>query len=243
MSFIEVNNVSKVYSSGEDKVAALNEVNLAIDEGEFVALMGPSGSGKSTLLTILGALNPPTGGNVIMDGIDVYNLSVERRADFRSSYIGFVFQQFQLIPYLTAAENVMLPLAILKHSHKEQMDMALNVLNKVGLTNKANRLPNQLSGGEQERVAIARAIVNQPPLVFADEPTGSLDTKTGEEIMELFQSLNDDGLSIIMVTHNQENLSYVKRTVYIRDGAVEKQEFSKGSTAQSGQSHFPAAGS
>ncbi len=242
MSLIEVNNVTKVYDSGEDRVNALNGIDITIAEGEFVALMGPSGSGKSTLLTILGALNPPTRGKVIIDGIDVYDLSVERRADFRSSYIGFVFQQFQLIPYLTAVENVMLPLAILRHSHKEQLEMAKTVLEKVGLGNKANRLPNQLSGGEQERVAIARAIVNQPPIVFADEPTGSLDTKTGEEIMKLFQALNQEGLTIIMVTHNEENLSYVQRTVYIRDGAVAREELNCHTPAGKLKSNLSAAG-
>ena len=223
MSLIDVKGVSKIYRSGDEEVTALNKVDLTIEEGDFVALMGPSGSGKSTLLTILGALNPPSQGNVLIDDIDIYKLPVERRADFRSTYIGFIFQQFQLIPYLTAVENVMLPLAILKHSHGEQLEMAQNVLDKVGLSNKMKRLPNQLSGGEQERVAIARAIVNQPPLVFADEPTGSLDTKTGDEIMRLFQSLNKEGLTIIMVTHNEENLSYAKRTIWVRDGQIERE--------------------
>ncbi|MHB1125832.1 MAG: ABC transporter ATP-binding protein [Bacillota bacterium] len=221
MSLIEVKKLSKVYQSGEGNVSALAEINLNIDEGEFVALMGPSGSGKSTLLSILGALNPPSTGEVCIDNINVYQLKSERRADFRSAYIGFVFQQFQLIPYLTAVENVMLPLAILKNSHEEQTRKARTALDRVGLQNKYNRLPNQLSGGEQERVAIARAIVNQPPIVLADEPTGSLDTKTGEEIMQLFQSLNQEGLTIIMVTHNKENLNYVGKSVFVRDGQVE----------------------
>ncbi|MBO8168592.1 MAG: ABC transporter ATP-binding protein [Thermoanaerobacteraceae bacterium] len=225
MSLIEVKNCTKIYDSGGTAVEALKEVDLTIEEGEFVALIGPSGSGKSTLLTMLGALNPPTRGKVLIDGIDVYDLPAERRADFRSSYIGFVFQQFQLIPYLTAIENVMLPLAILRYSHAEQVKMAENVLEKVGLADKAKRLPNQLSGGEQERVAIARAIVNQPPIVFADEPTGSLDTKTGEEIMKLFHTLNQEGLTIVMVTHNEENLKYVKRTIVVRDGMIENSNF------------------
>lgn len=220
MSLIEVKNVGKVYDSGEGQVVALEDINVSIEEGDFVALMGPSGSGKSTLLSILGALNPPTSGEVLIDKIPIFQLSSERRADFRSAYIGFVFQQFQLIPYLTAVENVMLPLAILKYSHQEQMEKARTVLDRVGLGNKLHRLPNQLSGGEQERVAIARAIVNQPPIVFADEPTGALDTKTGEEIMRLFQSLNDEGLTIIMVTHNLETIRYVKRTIHIRDGRL-----------------------
>lgn len=224
MSLVKVKNVTKEYNSGEEQVMALKGVSLEIEKGDFVALMGPSGSGKSTLLSIMGALNPPTKGELIIDDIRVYDLKPERRADFRSAYIGFVFQQFQLVPYLTAVENVMLPLAILRNSHREQLKKAMEMLDKVGLSKKYNRLPNQLSGGEQERVAIARAIVNQPPLVLADEPTGSLDTATGREIMSLFQSLNRDGLSIIMVTHNPENLDYAKRAVYLRDGCVEKIE-------------------
>ncbi|HWJ02667.1 MAG TPA: ABC transporter ATP-binding protein [Verrucomicrobiae bacterium] len=224
MSLIEIKDVHKIYRGGEGEVHALKGVTLDIEEGEFLAMMGPSGSGKSTLLSVMGALNPPTKGSMIIDGIDVYGLDSERRADFRHEYIGFVFQQFQLIPYLTALENVMLPLAISSHTDKVQREMAQNVLDKVGLGEKSGRLPNQLSGGEQNRVAIARAIVNQPPIVFADEPTGSLDTKTGREILELFQALNKDGLTIIMVTHNTENLDWVQRAAFIRDGHLEKTE-------------------
>lgn len=222
MSLIRVNNVKKVYNGGEGEVVALGGITFEVQEGEFIALMGPSGSGKSTLLTILGAMNPPTSGQVIIDDIDVYSLPNEKRADFRSEYLGFAFQQFQLIPYLTALENVMLPLAITGKSNREQVTMAERVLEKVGLGSKKNRLPNQLSGGEQERVAIARAIVNEPPILFADEPTGALDTKTGEEIMELFKLLNRDGQTIIMVTHNPEFLSHVKRAIFIRDGVLDE---------------------
>lgn len=222
MALIEAVEVTKTYQSGQEEVQALNKVSLAIEEKDFVALVGPSGSGKSTLLTVLGALNPPTSGKLYIDGIDVYSLSPERQADLRSAYIGFVFQQFHLIPYLTALENVMLPLAVLKYSHREQVKMAQEALEKVGLGSKINRLPNQLSGGEQERVAIARAIVNQPPIILADEPTGSLDTATGRGIMELFQALNHEGLTIVMVTHNRETLSYVKGQVFIRDGQIQE---------------------
>lgn len=221
MSLIKVNNVSKVYQGGEGAVHALRNTNLEVSQGQFLALLGPSGSGKSTLLSILGALNPPTTGEVLIDDISVYKLDEEKRADFRHEYIGFVFQQYQLIPYLTALENVMLPLAITKYSDKEQRDMAQKVLEKVGLGKKSMRLPNQLSGGEQNRIAIARAIVNDPVILFADEPTGSLDTKTAQEILELFQSLNKDGQTIIMVTHNLENLAYVSHSVQIRDGIIE----------------------
>ena len=224
MSLIEVNQVTKVYNGGEGQVQVLGGISFQVEEGEFLALMGPSGSGKSTLLTMLGAMNPPTEGSVVIDDIDIYQLATEKRADFRSEYLGFVFQQFQLVPYLTAAENVMLPLAISGRSNKEQYEMARNVLDKVGLGNKCDRLPNQLSGGEQERVAIARAIVNEPPILFADEPTGALDSKTGEEIMELFRDLNNEGQTIIMVTHNPEYLSNVQRAIFIRDGLLEKTE-------------------
>lgn len=222
MSLIKVNNISKIYQGGEGAVQALKNINLEVAQGQFLALLGPSGSGKSTLLSILGALNPPTEGEVFIDDITVYKLDEERRADFRHEYIGFVFQQYQLIPYLTALENVMLPLAITKYSDKDQREMAQKVLDKVGLGQKSRRLPNQLSGGEQNRVAIARAIVNEPVILFADEPTGSLDTKTAKEILELFQSLNRDGQTIIMVTHNLENLAYVSHSVQIRDGIIEK---------------------
>jgi putative ABC transport system ATP-binding protein len=183
--------------------------------------MGPSGSGKSTLLTILGAMNPPSSGEIFIDEIPVYQLPQEKQADFRSEYLGFVFQAFQLIPYLTAMENVMLPLAITGRSNREQQQMAMEVLDKVGLGSKGDRLPNQLSGGEQERVAIARAIVNNPPILFADEPTGALDTKTGNEIMDLFKALNKDGQTIIMVTHNPEFKEHVQRTIFIRDGYLD----------------------
>jgi putative ABC transport system ATP-binding protein len=222
MSLIKVQEVKKIYNGGEGEVVALGGVSLNVGEGEFVALMGPSGSGKSTLLTMLGAMNPPTSGRVIIDEIDVYSLGSEKLADFRSEYLGFVFQQFQLIPYLTALENVMLPLAITGKPNREQAQMAYAVLEKVGLAKKENRLPNQLSGGEQERVAIARAIVNEPPILFADEPTGALDSKNSEEIMNLFKDLNAEGQSIIMVTHNPEFLAHVKRAVFIRDGLLDE---------------------
>ncbi|MDA8226264.1 MAG: ABC transporter ATP-binding protein [Desulfitobacterium hafniense] len=220
MALIEVSGVSNTYQGGDGIVTALKDVNLAIEEGEFLALMGPSGSGKSTLLSILGVLNPPSTGTVLIDDIDVYSLSSERQADFRHEYVGFVFQQYQLIPYLTAIENVMLPLAITSLSNKEQREMAQSVLDKVGLGQKLFRLPNQLSGGEQNRVAIARAIVNRPAIVFADEPTGSLDSSTARELLDLFKYLNSEGLTIIMVTHNKENLDWVSRSVYIRDGVL-----------------------
>lgn len=217
---ISLKDVAKTYRTDHEEVHALNGVTLDIQKGESVAFMGQSGSGKSTLLSIVGGLNKPTRGSVEISGIDIYALSQEKRADFRREYLGFVFQQFQLIPYLTTFENVMLPLTTTRYSARLKREMAEHVLNRVGLIAEKNRLPSQISGGEQERVAIARAIVNQPPLVLADEPTGSLDTKTGQEIMELFAALKKDGLTILMVTHNPDNTRYMDRLVTMKDGAV-----------------------
>jgi putative ABC transport system ATP-binding protein len=223
-SIIKAVNISKTYNHSIKKVQALHDVNLEVKKGEFLSIMGPSGSGKSTLLSILGLLSPPTTGEVFINGENVYAIPQEKQADFRSQNIGFVFQQFQLIPYLTASENVMLPLVITSRKSREQRSMAEAVLDQVGLNDKYNRLPNQLSGGEQERVAIARAVVNKPLVLFADEPTGTLDTKTGQEIIDLFKSLNKQGITIIMVTHNPKNLEHVKRAVYIKDGFLKNAE-------------------
>ena len=220
MSLIEIKNLNKTYEGGEEKVRALVDVGLHIERGEFISVMGPSGSGKSTLLTVLGGLNHPTVGEVVVDDIPIYQLPLERLADFRREYLGFIFQSFQLIPYLTVIENVMLPLSITERSNREQVRMAEEILDKIGLKGKEKRLPDQLSGGEQERVAIARALVNSPPILLADEPTGNLDTKTGKEIMELFKSLNSEGQTIIMVTHNPENVAFSSRTISLRDGRV-----------------------
>lgn len=223
MAFVAVENVSKTYGGQGSKfgVHVLRDVSTEIAEGEFVCLMGPSGSGKSTLLTILGAMNHPSQGRLLIDGIDVYALSDERRADFRAQYLGYVFQQHHLLPYLNAIENVMLPLATLKLAGAEKRRRALDVLERVGLGDKAARLPSQLSGGEQGRLAIARALVNDPPLVLADEPTGTLDTRTGDEIMNVLLDLNSRGQTIFMVTHNPANAALAHRVLHIRDGALE----------------------
>ena len=220
MSLIEINTLSKTYESGEECVLALVDVDLKIEKGEFVSVMGPSGSGKSTLLTILGGLNHPSRGEVVVDEIPIYKLPLERLADFRKEYLGFIFQSFQLIPYLTVIENVMLPLAITEKSNREQVQMAEGILERMELKGKERRLPDQLSGGEQERVAIARALVNSPPILLADEPTGNLDSKTGKEIMDLFKSLNEGGQTIIMVTHNPENVAFSSRTIQLLDGKI-----------------------
>lgn len=222
MSLIEIKKLSKTYESGEECVLALTSLDLEIERGEFISVMGPSGSGKSTLLTILGGLNHPTEGDVVVDEIPIYKLPLERLADFRREYLGFIFQSFQLIPYLTVMENVMLPLSITERSNREQIEMAEEIIEKIGLKGKEKRLPDQLSGGEQERVAIARALVNSPPILLADEPTGNLDSKTGKEIMDLFRSLNEEGQTIVMVTHNPENVSFSSRTIYLRDGTIKK---------------------
>ncbi len=221
MSFVHLKQLDKHYESEADCVIALNRLDLAVEDGCFLGIMGPSGSGKSTLLSILGGLCHPTTGKVLVDDIDLYGLRSEQRADFRREYLGFVFQSFNLIPYLTALENVMLPLAVKKLPKVEKNRMASQVLDRVGLSHRVGHLPSQLSGGEQERVAIARALVNEPPLILADEPTGSLDIATSTEITKLFRTLNEEGQTIIMVTHNDENRPYFDRIVVLRDGKIE----------------------
>ncbi len=221
MSFIEISALAKRYDSDAGPVEALRGIDLAVEEGTFLGVMGQSGSGKSTLLAILGGLCRPTAGTLQVDGIDLYALGGERLADFRREYLGFVFQAFNLIPYLTAQENVMLPLAVQRMPLREKRERAAAMLDRVGLADRAGHLPGQLSGGEQERVAIARALVNAPPLILADEPTGSLDTATSEGIMELFSELNREGQTIVMVTHNPENRRWFHRIVDLRDGRVD----------------------
>ena len=217
---IKTTDLVKVFRTDEVETTALNKVNLTIEKGEFVAIMGPSGSGKSTLLTVLGAMNSPTGGQVVIDGIDVYRLKAEQQADFRHEYVGFVFQQLQLLPYLTAQENVLLALAIARLSKTEKVARARRALAQVGLSGKENRLPYQLSGGEQGRVAVARAVVNQPPLLLADEPTGNLDRVTGVQVLDLLRELNSTGQTVVMVTHDSQAAAYAGRTVNILDGRI-----------------------
>ena len=218
MSILEAEEIGRTYGTAPNGlVVALNPVSLTFLEGEFVSIMGPSGSGKSTLLSILGVMNPPSTGRLWIDGIEAYALSQKRQADPRREYIGFVFQQLELVPYLTALENVMMPLAIIKMPHKRER--ALAALARVGLDErKAGRLPSELSGGEQGRVAIARAVVNDPPLILADEPTGSLDTASGRQILEVLRDLADSGHAVVMVTHNPESASVVDQVIEIRDG-------------------------
>jgi putative ABC transport system ATP-binding protein len=219
LHLIDIKDIGKDYMDGAMAVRAIKAMDFFIDDGEFVCIMGQSGSGKSTLLSILGGLNQPSRGKVLVDTLDLYALSSEERADFRSEYLGFIFQSFQLIPYLTVKENIKLPMAITDLKDREQEQRAQSVLEKVGLDNKGDRLPDQLSGGEQERVAIARAIVNDPPILLADEPTGNLDTHTAGEVMALLRQLNRDGQTIIMVTHNPAMCAHSNRTIHIKDGA------------------------
>jgi len=215
---VRLEEITKYYGERENRVAALSGISFSIAQGEYVAVMGPSGSGKSTLLSILGAMNPPSDGKMFVDDIDVYQLSSERQADFRREYLGFIFQQLQLVPYLTAIENVMLPLVV--SDEKDHEIKAAQVLERVGLAGKSHRLPSELSGGEQGRVAIARAVVNEPPILLADEPTGSLDTATGAEILSLFSELHLEGQTIVLVTHNPDAVAGANRLVQIKDGLV-----------------------
>ena len=222
MGLINLEKVTKRYVNGAECVIALQEMSLAVNEGTFLGVMGPSGSGKSTLLSVLGGLTRPSSGKISIDGIDVYGLASEKQADFRREYLGFIFQSHNLIPYLNALENVMLPLAVTKFSAAEKQQRATDMLGRVGLPDRMLHLPQELSGGEQERVAIARALVNNPPLLLADEPTGSLDTATSLQVMNLLKELHQDGQTIIMVTHNRENLQWFDRTIYLRDGLIEQ---------------------
>ena len=204
-----------------DNYEALKGVDINIGNGQLVSITGESGSGKTTLLSIIGAISAPDEGSLVIDDIDVYGLSYERAADFRREYIGFVFQQFHLIPYLTALENIMLPLVTIKMPTARKHEMAMEALKRVGLPDKSRRLPSELSGGEQQRIAVARALVNEPPIVLADEPTGNLDTKTGNEIFSLFEELNRAGQTVIIVTHNPGLASRTARTIKLSDGLIE----------------------
>jgi putative ABC transport system ATP-binding protein len=219
---IKLENVRKTYHTGEVDVHAVRGVSLEIQRGEFAAIMGASGSGKSTLMNIIGCLDRATQGRYWLDGTDVSELDRDELADIRNAKIGFVFQGFNLLSRTSALENVELPMLYM-HRHlssRDQRDMALNALELVGLSDRADHHPNQLSGGQQQRVAIARALVNQPALLLADEPTGNLDSQTSVEIMGVFQRLNEQGITIVMVTHELEIARYTRRNLFMRDGVV-----------------------
>ncbi|MEM4007515.1 MAG: ABC transporter ATP-binding protein [Nitrososphaerota archaeon] len=221
---IELIDVKKVYLSDGIPTEALRGVSLKISRGEFIAIVGPSGSGKSTLLHLIGGLDRPTSGRVLIGGVDINKLSDDKLAELRNEKIGFVFQFYNLVPYLPVLKNVELPLIVKGVSSQERKERVLRLLEEVGLKDKAYTRPTRLSGGEQQRVAIARALINNPEILLADEPTGNLDSKNSVMIAELFKRLNEKGRTIVMVTHNLEIASYAKRILYIRDGLIEKEE-------------------
>jgi len=220
-SIIHLENLHKSYYMGRQAIPVLNGVTLDIFKNEYVALMGPSGSGKSTLMNILGCLDSPTMGSYILNNNDVSKMSDDELADVRNKEIGFVFQQFNLLPRLTAAENVALPLVYAGISKKQRNEMAKDVLDKVGLAERSHHKPNEMSGGQCQRVAIARALVNNPSIILADEPTGNLDTKTSVEIMDIFGKIQSGGNTVILVTHEEDIARYAHRVVRLRDGLIE----------------------
>lgn len=217
---VRLENISKFYQMGDIEVKALEDVSLIVKQGEYCSIMGPSGSGKSTAMNVIGCLDRPTRGSYYLDGLDVANLPSNQLAHIRNQKLGFVFQQFHLLSQLTALENVMLPMIYAGVKPAERKHRAEEALIRVGLENRMNNKPNQLSGGQQQRVAIARAIVNKPVLLLADEPTGALDTKTTEEVMNIFTELNQAGMTVIMVTHEPDVARRTSRIVWFRDGKV-----------------------
>jgi putative ABC transport system ATP-binding protein len=220
---IEIRDLKKIYAQGEEPVHALDGVSLSIDYGEFVAIMGASGSGKSTMLNILGCLDSPTSGSYLLDGIEVAKRSAAELAHIRNEKLGFVFQNFNLLPRTSAIEQVELPdLYLGRLTRRERRRRALELLKRVGLGGRGTHTPAQLSGGQQQRVAIARALMNKPPVLFADEPTGNLDTKSSVEIMNLFTELSNEGITIVMVTHEDDIAAYAKRRLVMKDGNLVK---------------------
>jgi len=220
-AIIHLESICKSYFMGKQELQVLKGISLEIQKNEYVALMGPSGSGKSTLMNILGCLDSPTSGQYILNGQDVSTMPDDDLAEVRNKEIGFVFQQFNLLPRLTAAENVALPLVYAGLTRKTRVEMAMTVLEKVGLTDRSHHKPNELSGGQCQRVAIARALVNNPSLILADEPTGNLDTKTSIEIMEIFSAIQSSGNTVVLVTHEEDIAKYAHRVVRLRDGLIE----------------------
>jgi putative ABC transport system ATP-binding protein len=220
MALVELRNVSKIYHLGGEEIRALDDVSLDINGGEFISIIGPSGSGKSTLMHILGCLDSPTLGTIMLDGTKIEKASPRELATIRNRKIGFVFQFFNLLPKLNVLQNVELPMIYSGTSGKERRERGMEALKMVGLENRSKHKPNQLSGGQQQRVAIARALVNSPKIIFADEPTGNLDSHTGEAILNLFRDLSEKGRTIILVTHDPEIAAVTPRRIEIRDGKI-----------------------
>lgn len=221
---IEAIDLWKIYRSGKIDYPALRGVNLKVKRGEFIAVVGPSGSGKSTLLNLLGALDRPTKGKVIIDGIDISKLNDNQLAELRNKKIGFIFQTFNLIHYMNALENVEIPMIATGINYKERRNRAMQLLSIVGLEQFHKNRPSELSGGQQQRVAIARALTNNPKIILADEPTGNLDSKSARDIMEVLQKLNKNGATIVLVTHNLQLINYCNRVLFMKDGNIEKEE-------------------
>jgi putative ABC transport system ATP-binding protein len=228
---IHLEGIRKNYFLGKQVIEVLKGITIDIQKGEYVALMGPSGSGKSTLMNILGCLDTPTAGQYVLNGHDVSKMADNALAEVRNREIGFVFQQFNLLPRLTAAENVALPLVYAGVARKKRMQKALDVLEKVNLTERSHHKPNELSGGQNQRVAIARALVNDPSLILADEPTGNLDTKTSYEIMDIFGKIHAAGNTVVLVTHEEDIARHARRIIRLRDGVIEKDEKISGVSA------------
>jgi putative ABC transport system ATP-binding protein len=220
-SIIHLENILKSYYMGKQAISVLKGISLDIMKNEYVALMGPSGSGKSTLMNILGCLDSPTAGTYILNGHDVSKMEDDELATVRNKEIGFVFQQFNLLPRLSAAENVALPLVYAGIPKKTRIEMAMEVINKVGLGDRSHHKPNELSGGQCQRVAIARALVNNPSIILADEPTGNLDSKTSDEIMDIFGKIQEAGNTVVLVTHEEDIANHAKRVIRLRDGVIE----------------------
>ena len=221
---LELKHIYKNYLQDKIVIPVLKDVNISIDEGEYVAIMGPSGSGKTTLMNIIGCLDRPTKGEFLLEGESIVNYNENRLSDLRLNTLGFVFQSFHLLPRQSALANVELPLNYAKVPKKERRERAMKALERVGLADRVDFQPNQLSGGQMQRVAIARAIVNNPKLLLADEPTGALDSKSGAQVMELFQKLNDEGVTVLMITHDPDIAAHAKRVVMIRDGELKEKE-------------------